>query len=124
MGGSLDFNDILFQSLYITNLASFFGSLVLLVICLADLRVQLDLLRPLLSNGYFVTLNMFAFMSIADSADFLLGLLAGNEEMIQQIVLVDDEEFKGLCEVGVTSVREVGLWRCRRVLATMGSIPI
>lgn len=52
---------------------------------------------------------MFAFMPITDSADFLLGLLARDEEMVQQVVLVDDEEFKGLCEAGSTSVREVGL---------------
>ena len=122
--GSFDFNDILFQSLYITNLASFFGFLVLLTLRLAYFGTQLNLLRPLLSDGYFVTLNMFAFMPVTDSADFLLGLLAWDEEMVEQVVLVDNEEFKGLYEAGVTSVREVGLWRCKRVLATMGSMPI
>ena len=109
MKSSFDFNDILFQSLYITNLASFFWFLFLLTLRLAYLRAELDFLRPLLSNGYFITLNMFAFMPITDSADFLLGLLARDEEMVQQVVLVDDEEFKGLCEAGSTSVREVGL---------------
>lgn len=54
---------------------------------------------------------MVVFDSFADDADAGCVLVGGDEEVVDESVIVEDEEVEGLRVGGGTSLRVAGLWR-------------
>jgi hypothetical protein len=119
MNLTLNLHHVLFQTLDVTYLANPFFSLQLFFLLKAGLKITISALLGQLLNSQ-VAGNMLLFGTFAYLALLLIGFLAGNEVVVDEVVLVQYEKVDGLHRSSGTSRRVIGLWRWRRRWATEG----